>query len=177
MLVTHIRIIYVLRVSIQSHNERLKLECALFVVLISFFLETRSVKGRHFSCTYACSEARALPFTVLIVHVKHDLPQLQFLELAFHILNCVKKYSLLATCHVSVSIYLSPSHQLYGNGFCFDFHYVVLCYVCLHISVYLVFNLLSFWRDSKKVSRLIRHRTVIPFSTFYPFYIFFRKLI
>ena len=44
MLVTHVRIIDILRVSIQSHNERLKLECVLFVVLISCFLEARSVK-------------------------------------------------------------------------------------------------------------------------------------
>ena len=44
MLVTRIRIIDILRVSIQSHNERLKLECVLFVVLISRFLETRSIK-------------------------------------------------------------------------------------------------------------------------------------
>jgi len=44
MLVTRIRIIDILHVSIQSHNERLRVECALFVVLTACFLETRSVK-------------------------------------------------------------------------------------------------------------------------------------
>jgi len=85
----------------------------------------------QFSCTHACSETLALPFIVLNIRVKHDLPQLHFLELAFRILNCLNKYSLLVTFHVSVCVYLSLSHTFCGNGFCFNFHYVVLCYVCL----------------------------------------------